>query len=120
YMAFPQGSAFWREGSGLWPYRITTRSTIGFGSFSSPASLSWNRHLRTVYCWRLAPPGPETGGPLQHPVAQTVETSTVPTGFDRFVRPASTAKDRTANRAAISACRGKTRARGAREGRRDR
>jgi NADPH:quinone reductase-like Zn-dependent oxidoreductase len=44
-MAFPRGSAFWREGSGLRHYRVTTRGTLGVGSFRSPASLSWNRHL---------------------------------------------------------------------------
>src|SRR6516165_1948607 len=119
-MAFPQGSAFWREGSGLWPYRVTPRRTIGFGSFRSPASFSCNLNLRVVHRWRVASPGPETGGPLQHPVAQTVETSIVPTGFDHLVRPASTAKDRTLDRAAISACGGKTRARAPREGRCDR
>jgi len=113
----PQGSPSWREGSGLWPYFLATGGTIGFRSSSS---LSWNRHLRVVHCWRLASPGPETGGPLQHPVAQTAEAGIVSTGFDRPVRPPSTEEDQAANRAAISSCRGKTRARVAREGRRDR
>src|SRR4029453_6184754 len=50
--------------------------------------------------------------------AQTAETGIVSTGFDHPVRPPATAKDQAANRAAISSCRGKTRARVAREGRR--
>ena len=66
-------------------------------------------HLRAVHRRRLASPGPETGGPLQHPVAQTAETGMVSTGFDRPVRPPSTAEDQAAHRAAISSCRGKTR-----------
>ena len=45
--------------------------------------LSRNRHLRVVHRWRLASPGPETAGPLQHPVAQTAETGIVSTGSDR-------------------------------------
>jgi hypothetical protein len=81
--------------------------------------LSWNRHLWVVHCWRLASPGPETGGPLQHPVAQTTEVSIVSTGFGRTVWSASTAKDQASNRAAISSSPGKTGARDAREGRRD-
>jgi NADPH:quinone reductase-like Zn-dependent oxidoreductase len=63
--------------------------------------------FRVVHCWRLASPGPETGGRLQHPVAQTAEAGIVSTGFNRPVRPPSTAKDQAANRAAISSCRGK-------------
>src|SRR5206468_10799873 len=64
--------------------------------------------FRAVYCRRLASPGPETGGPVQHPVAQTAEAGTVSTGFDRPVRPPSTAEDQAADRAAFSSCRGKT------------
>jgi hypothetical protein len=116
-MAFPRGSAFWRESSGVWPYSVTTRGTIGFGSLRSPASVSWNRHLRVVHGWRLASPGPETSGPLQHSVAQTVETGIVSTGSERAVRSASATKNQAANRTAISASRGKTRSRDAREGR---
>src|SRR5437667_7539275 len=119
-MAFPQSSAFWRDGSGLWPYFLATWGTIGFRSSRSSSSLSWNRDLRVVHRWRLASPEPETGGPLQHPVAQTVETGMVSTGFDRPVRPPSTEENQAAHRAAISSCRGKTRARVAREWRRDR
>src|SRR5437867_11081567 len=59
------------------------------------------------------------GWSLQHPVAQTAEAGTVSTGFDRPVRPPSTAEDQATHRAAISSCRGKTGARAAREGRRD-
>src|SRR5262245_65835687 len=118
-MAFPQGLAFCREGSGLWPYFIATRGTISFRSFWKSSSLSWNRHLRSVHCRRLASPGQETGGPLQHPVAQTDEAGIVSTGFDYSVRSPSAAKDQAVNRAAISSCRGKIRARVAREGRRD-
>ena len=93
---------------------------IDFKSSRSSSTFSWNRYFRVVHCWRLASSGPETGGPLQHPVAQTVETGIVSTGFDRPLRPPSTAKDQAVDRAAISSCRGKTRARVAREGRRDR
>ena len=91
YLAFPQSSAFRRDGRGLWPYWLATRGAIGVRSFRWSSSLSCNRHLRVVYCWRLASPRSETGGPLQHPVAQTAEAGTVSTGFDRPVRPASTA-----------------------------
>src|SRR5262249_40434064 len=62
--------------------------------------------------------GPEAGGPLQHPVAEAAEAGLVPTGLDRPVRAAATAKDQAAGRAAIAPCRGETRARAAREGRR--
>src|SRR5262245_12420471 len=73
-----------------------------------------------MYCRRLASPGSETGGPLQHPVAQEAKTGIVSPGFDRPVPPPSTAEDQAAHRQAISSCRGKTSARVAREGRRDR
>jgi NADPH:quinone reductase-like Zn-dependent oxidoreductase len=56
---------------------------------------------------RLASPRAETDGPLQHPVAQTVEAGLVSRGFDRPARPPSTAKDQAANRTAISPCRRK-------------
>ena len=119
------GTHMWRSRQALRPdgmvvaYGLTS-SLRGGRLASSSSSLSWDRHLRVVHRWRLASPGPETGGPLQHPVAQTAETAIVSTGFDRPVRPPSTAKDQAADRAAISSCRGKTRARVAREGRRDR
>jgi hypothetical protein len=58
--------------------------------------------------------------PGRHPVVQKAQTGIVSAGFGRPVWPPSTAKDQAANRAAISSCRGKTRARVAREGRRDR
>src|SRR5205814_10506532 len=86
-MAVSQSSAFWRDGSGLWPYFLATWGTIGFRSSRTSSSLSWNRDLRVVHRCRLASPEPETGGPLQHPVAQTAETGMVSTGFDRPVRP---------------------------------
>jgi NADPH:quinone reductase-like Zn-dependent oxidoreductase len=71
-----------------------------------------------VHRWRLAAPGPETGGALQHPVAQTAATGLVSPGFARPVRSPSTAEDQAAHRAAIASCRGQTRARVARAGRR--
>ena len=92
---------------------------IGFRSPGSSSTLSWNRPLRVVHRRRLASPGPETGGPLQHPDVQTVETGLVSTGLDRPVGTPSTAEDQAADRAAISSCRGKRRAGVAREGRRN-
>jgi hypothetical protein len=73
-----------------------------------------------VYCRRLASPGPQTGRSLQHSVAQTAEAGIISTGFDRPVQPPSTAEDQATHRAAISSCRGETRARATRKGRRDR
>ena len=64
---------------------LDTWGGIGFRSSRSSSTLSWNRHLRVVHRRRLASPGPETGGPLQHPDAQTVETGLVSTGLDRPV-----------------------------------
>jgi hypothetical protein len=77
-----KGSASWRDSSGLWPYFLATWGPIGFRQPRSPSSLSWNRHLRVVYRGRLAFPEPETGGPLQDPVAQTAEAGIVSRGFD--------------------------------------
>jgi NADPH2:quinone reductase len=65
-------------------------------------------------------PGPETGGPLQHPVAHAPETGMVSAGFDRPVRPPATAEDQTAHCAAISSGGGQTGAGVARKGRGDR
>src|SRR5262249_20507073 len=93
---------------------------IGFRSFRSSSSLSRNRHLRVVHCRRLASPGPQTGGCLQHPVAQTAETGIVSTGFDRLVGPPTTAKDQAVDRSAISTDQSKTSAGVARPGRRHR
>jgi NADPH:quinone reductase-like Zn-dependent oxidoreductase len=66
---FPQGSPSWRDGSGLWSYLLATWGATGVRSSGSSSSLSGNRHFRVVHCWRLASSGPETCGPLQHPVA---------------------------------------------------
>ena len=84
-LAFPQDSPSWREGGGLWPSFLATRGGIGFRSSRSSSTLSWNRHLRVVHCRWLASPRPETGGPLQHPDAQTAEAGILSTGFDRPV-----------------------------------
>jgi NADPH2:quinone reductase len=62
---------------------------------------------------------PAGNGSSQHPDAQAVEAGAVPAGLGRPVRPSATEEDQAAHRAAISACRGKTRAGAAREGRRD-
>jgi hypothetical protein len=109
----------WR-GLGLWPYFLAPRGAIGFRPSRSSASLAWHRHLRGVHCWRLASAGPETGGSLQHPVAEAAATGMVSTGFARPVRPPAPAQDQAAHRAALASCRGKTRARVARARRRDR
>src|SRR5262245_777360 len=119
-MAFPQRSASWREGSGLWPYFLLTCGPTGFRSFRWSSSLSCNRHLRLVHRCRLASPGAETSSSLQHSVAETAETVMVSTGFDRPFRAPSTAEDQAYNRATIFPCRGKTRAGVTRERRRDR
>ena len=99
-------------------------SYLAPGVLPSPAAATFpfliHSHIRPVYRRRLAAPGPEAGGSLQHPVAQAAEAGPVSTGFDRPVRPPSTAEDQATHRAAISSCRGKTGARAAREGRRDR
>ena len=88
------GTHIWRSRKALRPggrvvgYGLTSSlrgEAIGFRSSRSSSSLSWNRHLRVVHRRRLASPGPETGGPLQHPDAQTAETGIVSTGFDRPV-----------------------------------
>ena len=123
------GAHIWRSRKALRPggrvvaYGLT--SSLRGGRLASGRSGRRNRSrgiadFRAVHCWRLASPGPETGGPLQHTDAQTAETGMVSTGFDRPARPPSTAKDQAAHRAATSSCRGKTRAGVAREGRRDR
>ena len=52
---------------GLWPHGLAPRRTIGFRSWWWSSSLSCNRNFRIVHRWRLAPSGPEAGGPLQHP-----------------------------------------------------
>ena len=49
--------------------RMLAAGAIGFRSFRSTSSLSSACDFRAVYCWRLASPGAETGGSLQHPVA---------------------------------------------------
>ena len=86
------GTHIWRSRKALRPggrvvaYGLTSLATwgaIGFRSSRSSSSLSWNRHLRVVHCWRLASPGPETRGPLQHPMAATAETGIVSAGFHR-------------------------------------
>ncbi len=120
HMAVPQGAPSWWKGRGLWPHCLASWGAIGFRASRSSSSLSWHRHLRGVYRWRLASAGPETGSPLQHSVAEAAETGMVSTGCDRPVRPSSTAEDQATHRAAISSCRGETRARVARKGRRDR
>ena len=88
------GTHLWHSRKALRPggrvvgYGLTFLATwggIGFRSSRSSSTLSWNRHLRVVHRRRLASPGPETGGPLQHPDAQTAETGIVSTGFDRPV-----------------------------------
>ena len=108
YVAVPQGSPSWGEGGGLWPHFLAARGGIGFRSSRSSSTLSWNRRLRVVHRRRLASPGPETSGPLQHPDAQTSETGILSRGLDRPVGPSSAAEDQAARRAAISARRGKT------------
>ncbi len=88
------GTHLWHSRKALRPggrvvgYGLTILATWGgidFRSSRSSSTLSWNRHLRVVHRRRLASPGPETGGPLQHPDAQTAETGIVSTGFDRPV-----------------------------------
>ena len=96
-----------RRGGRVVAYGLTSSLRGGRLASRSSSSLSRNRHLRAVHRWRLASPGPETGGALQHPVAQAAEAGIVSARFDHLVRPASTAEDQAARRAAISACRGK-------------
>jgi NADPH2:quinone reductase len=81
----PQGSPSCWASRGLWPYFLATRRTIGFRSLRWSSSLSCNPDFRAVHCRQLAAPGPETGGPLQYPDAQTAEADIVSTGFDRSV-----------------------------------
>src|SRR5438874_176027 len=85
------GTHIWRSRKALRPggrvvtYGLTSSlrgGTISFRSFRSSSPLSRHPDFRAVHCWRLASPRPETGGPLQHPVAQTAETGIVSTGFD--------------------------------------
>jgi NADPH:quinone reductase-like Zn-dependent oxidoreductase len=83
------GSHMWRSRKALRPggkvvvYGLTSSLSGGAIGFRSSPSLLRNRHLRVVHRRRLAFPGPETAGPLQHPVAQTAETGIVSTGSDR-------------------------------------
>ena len=83
HLAIPQRSPCWRESGGLWSCFLAAWAGIGFKSSRSASTLSWNHYLRLLHRRRLASPGPETGGPLQHPDAQAAETGTVSPGFDR-------------------------------------
>jgi len=77
-----------RPGGRVVAYGLTTSlrgGRLASESFRSPSSPSWNPHLRVVHCWRLASSGPETRGPLQHPVAQATETHIVSKGSARPV-----------------------------------
>lgn len=89
---------------------------------SSGGSPNWRctAPARRDHRRRLASPGPEACGSLQHPVAQAAEAGTLPAGFDGPVRPPPPAEDQATRRAALSARRGQTGTGAARAGRRDR
>jgi Alcohol dehydrogenase GroES-like domain len=117
HLAFSKGSAAWREGGGLWPHWLPARGAACLGSLGWSEPLRSHRHFRAVHRWQLASSGPETGGPLQHPVARTAEAGILPTRSERPVRSPSAEEDQAARRPALPPDRGETGPGTPREGR---